>query len=96
MIALAICVLLLLAMKTSSRLRRMQLSGMTLECLNTKVDGYRWGDVICGAQVQFGCYHHRDVYVYACRLLAVPLRVLIIVSVNSPLSTTLNLTLMYP
>ena len=33
----------------------------------------RWGDVICGALVQFGCYHHRDMYVYACRVLAIPL-----------------------
>ena len=25
---------------------------------------YRWGDAICGALVHFGCYHHRDMYVY--------------------------------
>ena len=33
-------------------------------------------DVICGALVQFGCYHHRDMDVYVCMVLDIPLRVL--------------------
>ena len=56
---------------------------------------YRWSDAICGGLVQFGCYQHRNMYEYTCRVLAIQLRVLI-VSGNSPLSTSLNLTLMYP
>ena len=32
-------------------------------------DVARWGDAICGALVQFGCYLHRDLYVYACKVL---------------------------
>ena len=58
-------------------------------------DVARWGDVIYGALVQFGCYHHRDMYVYACRVLAIPLRVLICPR-ELPSVNKLNLTLMYP
>ena len=28
---------------------------------------------ICGALVQFGCYHHKDMYVYACKVLGIQL-----------------------
>ena len=30
-------------------------------------------DVIYGTLVQFGCYQHRDMHVYACRVLALSL-----------------------
>ena len=37
---------------------------------------FAWGEDVCDALVQFGCYHHREMKVYAYRVLAIPSRVL--------------------